>query len=323
MPPAPSLTITAVGDVIMGSVPELPPEHGRRLFDDVAGRLTGDIVLANLDQALTDDATSSKCAPESTDCYAFRAPPSYAGRLRDAGFTTINLANNHSHDFGSSGLRDTLAALGAHGLLGVGLHGEVSVQQLGSLKVAVLGFAPYGWARSLLDIPAATELVRRASEQADLVVVTMHAGAEGRDQSHVRSGTEMFLGENRGDPVAFSHAVIDAGADAVLGSGPHVLRGMQWYRGRLIAYSLGNFAGYRTLSNTGPLGVSGILTIHLAPDGGWRSGELVSTRMVDPGLPRIDPQQRALTVVRDLSRTDFGSCGVELSATGTLNSPTC
>ena len=119
-------------------------------------------------------------------------------------------------------------------------------------RVAVLGFAPYPWAQSLLDLPAAQALVRKADTWADLVVVTMHAGAEGADHEHVDPGTERFLGESRGNVVAFAHAVVRAGADLVVGSGPHVLRGMEWYRGRLIAYSLGNFVGYGTLNTSGP-----------------------------------------------------------------------
>src|SRR2546428_6350031 len=86
----------------------------------------------------------------------------------------------------------------------------------------------------------------------------MHAGAEGVAYEHVRPGTETFLGENRGNPLAFSHAVIDAGADLVVGSGPHVLRGIEWYRGRLIVYSLGNFGGYGRFVLSGPLATTAI-----------------------------------------------------------------
>jgi poly-gamma-glutamate capsule biosynthesis protein CapA/YwtB (metallophosphatase superfamily) len=307
----------------MGATPELPPDDGRHLFDAVADRLTGDVVLANLDQALTDIATSTKCGANSSDCFAFRTPPSYAGQLREAGFTVINLANNHSHDFGDAGLRDSQAALTAEGLQYTGMPGQVTLQDVGPLRVAILGFAPYGWAQSLLDIPAAQQLVGRAAQQADVVLVTIHAGAEGADQSHIHPGPEIFLGENRGDAIDFSHAVIDAGADAVLGAGPHVLRGMEWYRGRLIAYSMGNFTGYRTLSNDGPAGIGGIVTLRLAADGTWDSGRLVGTVMVDPGLAQIDPGQQALSVVQDLSRADFGACGVDLTTAGELNAPTC
>jgi poly-gamma-glutamate capsule biosynthesis protein CapA/YwtB (metallophosphatase superfamily) len=321
--PAVPISLSAVGDIIMGSTPQLPPDDGRHLFDDVAGRVTGTVALANLDQTLTDDAAVSKCGAASSDCFAFRTPPAYAEWVHEAGFTVINLANNHSHDFGDAGLRDTQAALIAHGLRYTGMPGQITVQRAGPVRIAILGFAPYAWAQNLLDLPAAQQLVRQAATRADLVLVTIHAGAEGAEEGHVRPGTELFLGENRGDPMAFSHAVIDAGADAVLGSGPHVLRGMQWYHGRLIAYSLGNFLGYHTLSISGPLGVGGILTIQLAPDGTWRGGQLTGTRLMDSGLPQIDPDQQAVELVRGLSRADFGRCGVDFSATGALTAPTC
>jgi hypothetical protein len=317
------VAISAVGDVIMGATPELPPDDGRHLFDAIADRLSGDIVLGNLDQALTDVATSDKCGGDSSGCFAFRTPPLYATVLREAGFTIMNLANNHTHDFGDQGLLDTQAALSAAGLQYTGMPGQITWQDVGSLRVAIVGFAPYGWSQSLLDIPAAVQLVASADKQADLVLVTIHAGAEGSDYTHVRPGSEIFLGEDRGDAVAFSHAVIDAGADAVLGAGPHVLRGMEWYRGRLIAYSLGNFLGYETLSNTGPAGVGGIVSLRLAADGTWDGGALVGTVMVDPGVPQIDPAQQALAMVRDLSSADFGRCGVGVSSSGALGPPTC
>ena len=125
--------------------------------------------------------------------------------------------------------------------LGFVFPGEIAVLKVHGIRVAVIGFAPYPWAQSLTNVAAAKRLVARARKRADVVVVTMHAGGEGVAFEHVRPGTETFLGENRGNPLVFSHAVIDAGADLVVGSGPHVLRGIEWYRGRLIVYSLGNF----------------------------------------------------------------------------------
>ena len=315
--------ITAVGDVVMGAAPNLPPDEGRGLFADVRDRISGDVVLANLDQALTDEATSTKCVPGSSGCYAFRTPPSYAERLAEAGFTVVNLANNHTRDFGEAGLEDTREALTAAGVDHTGMPGQVTYQRVDDVEVAIIGFSPYGWTQSLLDIPAAEALVREAGAQADLVVVTIHAGGEGSDFQHTRPGVETFLGENRGDPITFSHAVIDAGADLVVGAGPHVLRGMEWYRGRLIAYSLGNFVGYGALSNDGPKGVGAILTVELTTDGTWLGGELVPTRMVDPGLAQLDPEQRAAEQVSTLSQEDFGRCGVMVSDAGGLGTPTC
>jgi hypothetical protein len=138
---------------------------------------------------------------------------------------------------------------------------------------------------------------------------------------HMRRGSEYFLGENRGNAMEFAHRVIDAGADLVLGSGPHVLRGMEWYHGRLIAYSLGNFLGNGTLSIGGILGVSGILHVTLKTNGAWVGGDLTPIRLVSPGVPAIDSAEQAHGVVRDQSREDFGPNGMRVTRTGVLLPP--
>ncbi len=230
----------------------------------------------------------------------------------------LNLANNHAFDYGPSGQAETLAALAKQGLAHTGRPGEIAYQQVGEIKVAVVGFAPYPWAQRLTNIPAARRLVKKAAANADVVIVTMHAGAEGTGHTHVRPGTEMFLGENRGNVVAFSHAVVDAGADVVIGHGPHVLRGMEWYRGHLIAYSLGNFAGYKVFALGGPLSVSGILRVTLRGDGAFDSATLVPTRLVGKGVPAIDPTESAHGIVRTLSQEDFGARAVKVSPNGGL-----
>ena len=312
------VAIVATGDIVMGSTPNLPSDGGRSFFSDVETDLAGDVVLGNLEGTLSTGG-GSKCGKGSTNCFAFQTPPSYARWLQQAGFTVMNLANNHAYDFGAGGLRQTTDALARVGLEWTGRPGQVTVQKVAGIRVALVGFAPYPWAQSLTDIAAAKKLVRRAARSADVVVVTMHAGAEGGDRQHVERGTELFLGENRGDSMRFSHAVVDAGADLVVGSGPHVLRGMEWYKGRLIAYSLGNFAGYKVFSLGGPLSTSGILRVTLRGDGKFEAGRLVPTHLVGPGLPAIDPAEAAHGVVRTLSREDFGARAVKISRDGILS----
>jgi poly-gamma-glutamate capsule biosynthesis protein CapA/YwtB (metallophosphatase superfamily) len=289
-------------------------------FSSMSLDLAGDVVLGNLEGTLTDRG-STKCAAASENCFAFHAPPSYAPLLRRAGFTVMNLANNHAMDFGATGQADTVAAVRKAGLLTTGRPGEIAYTRIRGTRVALVGFAPYPWAQSLLRIPEAQAIVRKADRWADLVVVTMHAGAEGREHLHVRPGTEWFLGENRGNSIAFAHAVVQAGADVVVGSGPHVLRGMEWYRGRLIAYSLGNFVGYHTLATDGVTGMSGVLQITLGRDASWIAGALVPITIAGDGIPRPDPAEAALGLVRKLSRADFGPRAVTVSRTGVLRPP--
>lgn len=315
--PAGVVAIVATGDIVMGSTPNLPPDGGRSFFSDVEADLAGDVVLGNLEGTLSTGG-GSKCGSGSTNCFAFQTPPSYARWLAQAGFTVMNLANNHAFDYGASGLRQTIAALDREGLGHTGRPGQVTVQKVGQIRVALVGFASYPWAASLTDIAGAKRLVEKAGRSADVVIVTMHAGAEGRDRQHVRRGTERFLGENRGDVVRFTHAVVDAGADLVVGHGPHVLRGMEWYKRRLIAYSLGNFAGYEVFSLGGALSTSGILRVILRGDGTFETGRLVPTTLVGKGVPALDPSEAAHGMVRTLSREDFGARAVKVSPDGLL-----
>ena len=167
----------------------------------------------------------------------------------------------------------------------------------------------------------AARLVRRAAARADVVVVTMHAGAEGAGRTRVRPGAEIYLGEPRGNAVLFARAMVRAGADLVVGHGPHVLRGIEWYRGRLIAYSLGNFAAHHTLAVSGVLGVSAILRVRLRADGSWVGGKLVATRLVGAGVPTLDPSASARPLVDRLSRQDFGRSAVRVARSAELLPP--
>ena len=264
------------------------------------------LTLGNLEGTLSVGG-ASKCGAGSVgggNCFAFQAPPSTARQLPKLGFGLVNQANNHSLDFGESGRAQTLKALRAAGIAQTGLPGEITHLKVGDVRVAFLGFAPYSYDGHLLDIPAARALVRRARRTASIVVVIIHAGAEGADQLHTPHGTQYYLGEDRGDARAFAHAVIDAGASIVLGSGPHVIRGVERYRGRLIAYSLGNFVGYHTLGGGGVLSQSAILRVKLGVGGRLLAARWISIRLVD-GLPRPEPSEQSARLVARLSREDF------------------
>jgi hypothetical protein len=335
--PAGTVSLAATGDIIMGSAPSrLPPNGGSTFFDDVRGLLKADLVMGNLEQPVTEDTGFSKCqrpGPPATpggpatvtvgkDCHAFRVPPAYAGNLKAAGFGLLNTANNHTRDYGVDGARNTLAALDQAGLRHTGGKDEITVVQAGGMKVAVLGFSSYAGANSLIDLTQARSVVRAAAGQADLVVVQVHMGAEGAKFSHVKPGAETFLHENRGDPMKFARAVIDAGADLVIGHGPHVLRGMEFYQGRLIAYSLGNFAGGQgTLNRAGPLGVAGVLTVSLKKDGSFAKGAFRSTALTAAGAPSRDAAERGRALLSSLSTADFGATAARIGSDGAITEP--
>lgn len=321
--PQKAISLSATGDIIMGDAPDrLPAGGGKGFFDKVREALAADLVMGNLEEPLTDDTGAGKCGANSTNCHQFRAPPGYAKHLVDAGFHLLNQANNHGNDFGATGYQNTQRALEQHGLKHTGAPDQITVIDVQGVSVAVVGFSSYPWSNSLTDLDEATRVIKEADEKADIVVVQVHMGAEGSDKIHVKPGTELFLGENRGDPVAFSRAVIDAGADLVIGHGPHVLRGMEFYRGRLVVYSLGNFAGGGgTLNKSGRLGQSGIVKVSLRPDGTFASGRFISTYLNAAGRPVPDPDARGLTLVRQVTRADFGDGAARLDGSGRITPP--
>jgi poly-gamma-glutamate capsule biosynthesis protein CapA/YwtB (metallophosphatase superfamily) len=317
---AQTVSFAAVGDTAMGITPVLPPEPATYL-DPIAGELKGDVVFGNLEGTLTDVSEDVKCGgAEPGTCYAFRAPPGYAKYYAAAGFTVMNLANNHSYDFGETGQEETIEALRGAGIEPTGLPAEAAEVTVGGRRVAFLGFAPYDYTNLLTDLESARALIHAAAASADLVVVAIHAGAEGSDATHTPDSEETYLGEDRGNAVEFAHMAVRAGADLVLGSGPHVLRGMEVYRGRLVAYSLGNFCGYHNFSTEGVLGETVVLHATLAADGRFRGGRLASVRMVEAGQPVPDPEGAGAALVGQLSAEDFGSSGVEVEADGRIRS---
>ena len=317
---AASVTIAAVGDTMLGDTPDLPPDPGTYLesVEPILDR-GAQIVFGNLEGTLT-TATAGKCGPVSRlsqICFAYRDPPGFARYFKQAGFTILNDANNHSFDFGAAGQAQTVQAIHAAGLAQTGLPGEITVVRDQGIKVAFVAFAPYAYDADLLDLPAARSLIKRAGREADLVVVYMHAGAEGSGADHVTGREEHYLGEDRGNPEAFAHMAIDAGASLVIASGPHVLRGMQFYKGHLIAYSLGNFAGYSNFATGGDLDISVILHVTLSAAGRFESARIYPIRFTGAGRPI--PGGGGIAFIARLSSADFGSSAARIRPSGVVD----
>lgn len=297
--------IKAVGDIVLGTTwPEnhIPADVESRFFAGVTDALSGgDIVFGNLEGTLTDSDETTKDPSRGTQ-YAFRMPPRFAGILHDAGFTVLSLANNHSSDFGPTGLEDTVEAVRSHGMLAVGLKNEIAYQEIRGVRIAWIGFSYLGMHNSIHDLGELVRLVGEARRSARLVIVTFHGGAEGSDALRVYDAEEKYLGENRGNLVRFARTAVDAGADLVLGHGPHVLRGVECYRQKLIVYSLGNFVGYQAFSTKRAAAVSVVLDVILNEDGWLRRVEFHPVRFTGEHLPEIDPRRRALYLLNDLSQ---------------------
>jgi poly-gamma-glutamate capsule biosynthesis protein CapA/YwtB (metallophosphatase superfamily) len=317
--PDPSFTLSAAGDTDLGATPSLPA-NPTAYFAPVKSALAADIVFGNLEGTMT-NATTSKCGPTSTECYAFRVPPSFAQVYRATGFTVLNSANNHSYDFGAAGEAETSAALKAAGLVQAGLPGQIGIVHTHGVSVAFVDFAPYSLTNNLLEFSQAAQLIAQARREAQVVVVYMHAGAEGTTADHVTRATETYFGENRGNPYAFAHAAIDDGANLVIASGPHVLRGMEWYKGRLIAYSLGDFTNYEAFATVGDLSLSAILHVTMNARGVIGAASLTPITLGSGGQAVVDPSHAAWGFMNQLSTQDFGTSAALIGTTGHVTIP--
>lgn len=302
-----TIVFKAVGDIIPGTnFPDtrLPGDLGM-LFANVQPYLTeADVVFGNFESTLTDYPNSAKDVSQGMT-FAFRTPPHYAGVLKAAGFDVLSVANNHSMDFYEEGFNDTIKHIEQTGMKAVGRKGQIVYHDVKGMKTAYIAFSYLEDHNSMHDLAAGQALVKEASENADIVVISVHAGAEGTDAIYTRNETEYFYSENRGNSVQFARAMIDAGADVVLGHGPHVPRAMELYQGKLIAYSLGNFMGYRTLSTVGALGNSMILQFQLDQQGNFQMGRIIPVALDDSGIPYLDDYFQTVNLVRTLTQSDF------------------
>jgi hypothetical protein len=320
------ITIAAAGDIMMASTypneSRMPPNDGADLFTDVKPILTAaDIAFGNLEGPIVDSGASGKCRPGSTRCFAFRTPTRYGKYLKEAGFDVMSLANNHGGDFGLAGRQSTQKVLDEQGIKYAGtLDPPATITYLESKgkKVAFVAFGHNNGMPSINDIEGAKQLVAQAVKNSQIVVVSFHGGAEGTNAQNVPSRNEIFLGENRGNLPLFARTVIDAGADLVLGHGPHVLRGMEIYKERLINYSLGNFCTYGWFQLAGETALTGILETKVAADGKFISGKFHSGKLVGRGSPALDPDGQAIKVVRKLSEMDFGANAPKIADDGTI-----
>jgi hypothetical protein len=268
---------------------------------------------------------SKKAKPAPVGCYAFLTPTVLAPRLAEAGFTHLNLANNHANDFGLDGRASTETTLARLGLTTYGPLGRVVVDTVrrGELMttVGVIGFTTYPFAYDLLDIPASAAAVDSLHRLVDVLIVTFHGGAEGSAAVHVPFVAESLGKEPRGDLRAWAHAVIDAGADAVVGHGPHVLRGVEFWKGKPIVYSLGNFATYRGFNLVGPQALTGVLQLELAGDGRLVRARLVPMRQAPLQGPAPDTLDATIPAIRSLSEEDFGPASARIADDGAITPP--
>ncbi len=316
------IIIASVGDMMLGTdYPQnhLPDDDGVSFLAAVTPALSSaDIAFGNLEGVLVDGGEPAKKCKNPRACYLFRSPTRYANLYRDAGFDVLSLANNHARDFGEEGRTSTMLALDAVGIHHSGREGDFASFESNGLQVAVLAYAVTKESNMMLDGDLAHTTVAEYSTSHDVVIVTFHGGAEGVDATNLPFAEEEYFGEPRGDVVKFARSMVDAGADLVIGHGPHVVRAMERYKDRLIAYSLGNFATYYGISVAGIKGIAPILVTTLDGDGRFIEGKIISTIQLRPDGPSIDAKQRALNLMRGLSIEDFGTPGIRFEPDGRI-----
>ncbi|MCF7797445.1 MAG: CapA family protein [Lentisphaeria bacterium] len=318
-----TIAIMGVGDIMLGTnFPDesyLPPK-GVNLLEPLA-MLTRNahVTVGNLEGTFLDSGGVAKQCDDSTRCYAFRQPTEYARYLVDAGFDLLNLANNHSGDFSDLGRFSTIATLDQHGIgfAGYAIWPDTVVVRHG-VRFGFAGFAPNKGTVGLHKLKAVSNRIERLKKRSDVVIVAVHAGAEGDSAMHVPRATEWYLGENRGDVYKFAHAVVDAGADVVFGSGPHVTRGVELYRDRLIAYSLGNYCTYARFNFTGRGKHGPVLRVLVDQQGKFLAGQVFAIKQPGRGGPVFDPDGLAIEEMRILSQEDFPESPLMIDSTGRI-----
>ena len=336
---AATLRVCSGGDVMLGSnldttwAVRASQRLGRRVnpFPDPEALLAplrplvedADVILFNIEGAIGEGPAERKCRPGSTSCYAFRQPIAVADALaRFAGRSTMvgNLNNNHAGDAGASGFAQTAAHLERAGVHTTGADTLASVVTAANGEtVAMLGFGTSPGRPDGRDLRAVRRHVERAAAEHRRVIVTMHMGAEGASAQRTPDSTEIFLGSiDRGNLVAFARTATDAGADLVVGHGPHVMRAMEWHDDALVIYSLGNLLTYGPFTMSEPLNRGGVACATLDGEGSVLEAVLRATVQTPPGVVRPDPSGRAAQLVDSLGRLDFPMTGARLDREGRI-----
>ncbi len=320
-----NITITGVGDIMFGTSfpsPEYLPPHDNPLIllGDLSDTLAAsDITFGNLEGSFLDNGEPAKKCRDTTKCYLFRMPERYASALAVSGFDVISLANNHFGDFGPPARKRTMELLDSLGINYGGLSEHpYSIFRKDSILFGFCAFAPNAGTVSINEIPAAEAVVRSLADTCDIVIVSLHGGAEGADYQRVPKTDEMMYTENRGDVHKFSHSMIDAGADIVFGHGPHVTRAVEVYRDRFIGYSLGNFCTYGRFNLKGPNGIAPVIKLNVDTSGKFISGKIIPVFQLPGAGVRVDPDKRVIRKIQDLVALDFPDAIITITDNGEI-----
>jgi hypothetical protein len=328
-----TLSFAIVGDMMIGlnypdNSPSLPPQDGKITFESVREILrSADITFGNLEGVLLDSGGDPKQCSNPSVCYLFRMPERYVEHLLDAGFNLLSVANNHSGDFGDDGRRATVRVLteAKIGFAGFETIAESYIYEKDGVRYGLVAFAPNKGTVNFNNLERAKKLISDLRNKSDIVVVSMHIGGEGPKYSNVTRQPETFVGENRGNPYEFARFAIDNGADMVFGHGPHVPRAIDIYKGKFIAYSLGNFATNASVNISGISGYAPIIKIKTDKKGNFLEGEIISAiQQGERGerRPILDKTGACIKEIKKLTEADFPETEIKIDNDGKIRKKT-
>ncbi|HLN56212.1 MAG TPA: CapA family protein [Bacteroidales bacterium] len=319
------IVITGVGDIMLGSsfpsAKYLPPhDNPLLLLESVADTLAdSDITFGNLEGSFLNEGEVAKKCKDTTVCYLFRMPERYVSALTATGFDILSLANNHFGDFGLPSRKRTKELLDSAGIRYAGLiEHPWTIFEKDSVVYGFCAFAPNAGTMNINDVDSAASIVRMLNDTCDIVIVSFHGGAEGKEFQNVPRAHEVFHGEDRGDVYNFAHSLIDNGADVVFGHGPHVTRAVEVYKNRFISYSLGNFCTYGRFNLAGPNSLAPIVKLNVDITGKFLSGRIIPAFQPWPGGVRYDPSGQVIYKIRELVATDFPESIIDISEKGNI-----
>jgi hypothetical protein len=314
--------IAAVGDMVPGiSHPwkYFPPEEGKTIFSELLPYLQSpDLTFGNFEGVIEGIEAKPKICYDPKVCYRFRIPQMYVDRIKEAGFDLLNISCNHVDDFGPKGRYWTEDYLQKQGFYAVGLEERpCTTFQAKGLTIGFCAYAPFMGCAKFRDSLKVKQQLLELDSLCDLLIVSMHGGSEGPAFRNVPKKDEIFLEFNRGNMHRFAHMAIEHGADLVLGHGPHVTRALELHRGRLIAYSLGNFCTYGAFGLNRYTATAPLLQVGLDPQTGkLLAARAIPIKQIERGLPRYDSSHTAIYDLQFLTKADFPTTPLQIDSSG-------